>query len=166
MRESAEKSVRFSLAGRERRFWKRARRNFGRGSTNSRKRIIKTKSSCPFPAWCRVSDDGADDGKRLAFVKVLQGRLRAKDTVLCPQEDGAVAEQKIDELRIYSGERFETVAEAPAGTLCAAVGLQNVRPGDGIGEKQFRSQFRSGACDGGKGGVWRRSASADGAGVF
>ena len=83
------------------------------------------------------------DGKRLAFIKVMQGCLRAKDTVMCPQENGAAAEQKIDELRIYSGERFETVAEAPAGTLCAAVGLQGVRPGDGIGERQFRSRFRS-----------------------
>lgn len=85
----------------------------------------------------------ASDGKRLVFFKVMQGKIRAKDIVSCPTENGETVECKVDELRIYSGDKFLTVSEAQAGTLCAAVGLAEVMPGDGIGANVFRKSFSS-----------------------
>ena len=83
------------------------------------------------------------DGKRVVFLKVLQGKLCAKDLVRCPGKDESdFLLDKADELRIYNGNRFQTVSEVTAGTLCAAVGLQHAMPGDGIGEKLFHRTFR------------------------
>ena len=42
-------------------------------------------------------------------------------------------EEKADQIRIYSGAKFELVKEAPAGTVCAVTGLTHTFPGQGLG---------------------------------
>ena len=42
-----------------------------------------------------------------------------------------VWEEKADQIRIYSGAKFRTVEEAPAGTVCAVTGLSRSRAGEG-----------------------------------
>ncbi len=44
-----------------------------------------------------------------------------------------VWEEKVDQIRIYSGAKFRTVEEAPAGTVCAVTGLTRSRAGRGLG---------------------------------
>ena len=44
-----------------------------------------------------------------------------------------VWEEKADQIRIYSGAKFRTVDEAPAGTVCAVTGLSRSRAGEGLG---------------------------------
>ena len=44
-----------------------------------------------------------------------------------------VWEEKADQIRIYSGAKFRTVEEAPAGTVCAVTGLSRSRAGEGLG---------------------------------
>ena len=65
-------------------------------------------------------------GARLTYLKITGGTLRVK-TVLT--EDG----EKADQLRVYSGAKFKTVEEAPAGTVAAVTGLSRTSPGDGLG---------------------------------
>ena len=72
----------------------------------------------------KVSRDG--QGARLTYLKVTGGTLRVKAVLT---EDG----EKADQLRIYSGAKFKTVEEAPAGTVAAVTGLSRTCPGDGLG---------------------------------
>lgn len=72
----------------------------------------------------KVSRDS--QGARLTYLKVTGGTLRVKDVL---SRDG----EKADQLRIYSGAKFKTVEEAPAGAVVAVMGLSQTRPGDGLG---------------------------------
>ena len=75
-------------------------------------------------------------GSRLTYLKVTGGSLRAK-TLLSNRRPGQEAdkawEEKADQLRLYSGDKFRTVEEAPAGTICAVTGLSHTCPGQGLG---------------------------------
>lgn len=42
-------------------------------------------------------------------------------------------EEKVNQIRIYSGSKFEAVNNAEAGTVCAVAGLTQTRPGEGLG---------------------------------
>lgn len=66
---------------------------------------------------------------RLTYLKVTGGRLKVKDVVKGLNE-------KINQIRIYSGEKFEAVQEVEAGRVCAVTGLENTRPGQGIGAEE------------------------------
>lgn len=73
-----------------------------------------------------------DRGERLAWVKVTGGVLRAKQVVEgC--SGASTWEQKIDQVRIYNGEKYELAQEVAAGGICAVTGLAHVRPGDALG---------------------------------
>lgn len=72
-------------------------------------------------------------GERLAWVKVKGGTLRAKTQVTGMGRRGEPWAEKIDEVRLYQGASFETVAEVPAGRICAVTGLSHVVPGSALG---------------------------------
>ena len=65
-------------------------------------------------------------GNRLTWLKVTGGVLRVKETL--PGVPG-----KVNQIRIYSGERYDMVHAAQAGTVCAVTGLEDTHPGQGIG---------------------------------
>ena len=67
-------------------------------------------------------------GERLAWVKVTGGSLRAKMR-LAGSDRGVAWQEKANEVRLYQGASFETVAEVPAGRICAVTGLTHVVPG-------------------------------------
>lgn len=73
----------------------------------------------------KISRDS--QGNRLSHLKVTGGILKVKTAPVsgCPD--------KINQIRIYSGSRFETVQEAPAGTVCAVSGLSSSFAGQGLG---------------------------------
>ena len=75
-------------------------------------------------------------GARLTYLKVTGGTLRVKD-VLTNRHPGMPEEktwaEKADQLRIYSGAKFRSVEEAPAGTVAAVTGLSRTASGDGLG---------------------------------
>lgn len=70
-----------------------------------------------------------NQGNRLTYLKVTGGRLKVKDVV-----EGL--NEKVNQIRIYSGEKFEAVQEVEAGRVCAVTGLENTRPGQGIGAEE------------------------------
>ena len=72
-------------------------------------------------------------GERLAWVKVTGGTLRAKTQVTGMGRRGEPWAEKINEVRLYQGASFETVAEVPAGRICAVTGLSHVVPGSALG---------------------------------
>ena len=75
-------------------------------------------------------------GGRLVFLKILEGRLNARDSIPTPEGPA-----KVNELRIYNGAKYRTVPSVEAGDLAAAAGLAGVRPGDLVGARCERSRF-------------------------
>ena len=67
-----------------------------------------------------------DQGNRLTYLKVTGGRLNVKETL-----DGV--EGKVNQIRIYSGAKYEMVSQVEAGRVCAVTGLEGTYPGQGIG---------------------------------
>ncbi|MBQ6888286.1 MAG: TetM/TetW/TetO/TetS family tetracycline resistance ribosomal protection protein [Lachnospiraceae bacterium] len=66
-----------------------------------------------------------EQGNRLTFMKVTGGSLKVKSFL--------VEEEKVNQIRIYSGEKFEAVSEVQAGDVCAVMGPLKTYPGQGIG---------------------------------
>ena len=65
-------------------------------------------------------------GNRLTYLKVTGGELKVKETLT--GVDG-----KVNQIRIYSGDKYEMVQNAQAGMVCAVTGLEGTYPGQGIG---------------------------------
>lgn len=67
-------------------------------------------------------------GTRLTWLRVLSGTLQAKSVIETGGESG-----KVDQIRLYSGDKFAQVQTAGRGEVCAVTGLQKTRPGMGLG---------------------------------
>jgi len=77
--------------------------------------------------------------ERVSWLKVTGGTIRAKQVVEgCAQGDVSWSE-KVDQLRVYSGDQYEIAQEVPAGQVCAVTGLSQAMPGDGLGAQKTRS---------------------------
>lgn len=94
-------------------------------------------------------------GNRLTYVKITGGSLRVK-TILQGQTQVGVStnaggwnhdadessetsrqwEEKVDQIRIYSGTGYEMVQEAEAGCICAVTGLTKTICGEGLGGEE------------------------------
>ncbi|MEG2374202.1 MAG: TetM/TetW/TetO/TetS family tetracycline resistance ribosomal protection protein [Niameybacter sp.] len=70
-----------------------------------------------------------DQGNRLTHMKITGGSLKVR-SVLTKQEE------KVNQIRIYSGNKFESVGEVEAGTVCAVTGLTKTYPGEGLGNEE------------------------------
>ena len=77
----------------------------------------------------KIARDG--QGNRLSYLKITGGSLSVR-TQLSGQEDGGWQE-KVNQIRIYSGEKYQTVERAESGMVCAVTGLTHTRPGMGLG---------------------------------
>ena len=130
-----------------------------------------SEPDAPFRALCyKVRHDA--QGNRVCFFKVLSGSLRAREEIAlpvgCPTEPFGIGRAvfaplgkndlpgiedsrsgrrigtaKVNELRLYSGTRFQPIPIAERGMLCAATGLSGVRPGDVLGEGGGRNRFHT-----------------------
>lgn len=72
-----------------------------------------------------------EQGNRLTHLKILKGTLRVKEQL--PGGPGEEREEKVNQIRIYSGARYETVPQAEAGMICAVTGPALTRPGQSYG---------------------------------
>ena len=83
-----------------------------------------------------------DQGNRLTYMKITGGSLKVKSMLtnagaedkLRPGQE--VWEEKVNQIRVYSGDKYELINEAQAGTVCAVTGLGHTRPGEGLGVEQ------------------------------
>lgn len=74
----------------------------------------------------KISRD--EQNVRLTHLKVTSGTLKVRDTL-----QGSGWEEKVTQLRVYSGSKFQAVDEARPGDVVAAVGLTRTLPGLGLG---------------------------------
>ena len=66
-------------------------------------------------------------GERLTWLKVTGGQLRVREVLHGPNW-----EEKVNQIRLYSGAKFTAVDVAPAGTVCAVTGLTRTTAGEGL----------------------------------
>lgn len=86
-----------------------------------------------------------EQGNRLTYMKITGGSLKVK-TLLSSNSNGqslpgrkaeeVAWEEKADQIRLYSGAKYELTSEAEAGTVCAVTGLTRTYPGEGLGIEQ------------------------------
>ncbi len=80
-----------------------------------------------FGALCyKISKD--KNGNRLTHLKITGGSLRVKDLL---------NEEKVNEIRIYSGDKYESVNEVLSGDICAVTGLKESKAGSVYGNNAF-----------------------------
>lgn len=72
-------------------------------------------------------------GKRLSWTKITGGSLKTKDVIDISLPSGEVVREKVEEIRLYSGDKYKSVATAPAGCVCAILGLSSTLVGMGLG---------------------------------
>lgn len=76
----------------------------------------------------KISEDSR--GNRLTHMKITGGELRVRDVLTC--KTGGKSE-KVNQIRLYSGEKFAAPESAGAGTVCAVTGITFAGAGDGLG---------------------------------
>ncbi len=69
-----------------------------------------------------------DQGNRLTHMKLTGGKLKVKDTLT-----NGLWEEKVNQIRVYSGQKYEAVSELEAGSVCTVTGLSQTKPGEGLG---------------------------------
>ena len=74
----------------------------------------------------KISRD--EKGNRLTHLKVTGGKLKVKSQI--SYQD---IEEKVNEIRLYSGSKYETVQEVQKGEICSIIGFTKTRAGEGIG---------------------------------
>lgn len=95
--------------------------------------LLGLKEYCTVPEYpaefgARVFKISRDSqGNRMTHMKITGGMLRVRD-LLSGKET-----EKINQIRLYSGSRFEPVNEAGPGTVCAVTGPVTTCPGQGMG---------------------------------
>ena len=81
----------------------------------------------------RVYKIARDGNTRLTYLKITGGTLCARDEISYLTPDGHQMREKVNQLRLYSGEKFEQTDKADAGEICAVVGLSATYAGLGLG---------------------------------
>ena len=85
----------------------------------------------------RVYKIGSDpQGKRLTYVKITGGSLKVRSPIKYKDEKGNELEEKLSQIRLYSGIKYETAEEVSAGQVCALLGLSACRSGQGLGAEK------------------------------
>ena len=79
----------------------------------------------------KISRDA--QGNRLTWMKITGGKLKTREILHYVNQKGAETEEKIIQLRLYSGDKFTAPEEVSAGTLIAATGLSGTFAGQGLG---------------------------------
>ena len=78
----------------------------------------------------KISKD--HNNNRLTHLKITGGSLKVKD--ILNGMNGAIEwSEKVNEIRVYSGEKYDAVGEVKAGDVCAVIGLTNTYQGEGLG---------------------------------
>lgn len=73
---------------------------------------------------------------RLTYLKVTGGSLKVKQVLTGIDKNGEEWEEKVNQIRIYSGQKFQSVNEVSAGEVCAVTGPAMTYPGVGLGRER------------------------------
>ena len=72
-------------------------------------------------------------GNRLSWLRITGGALKVRETLRYVNQKGEETEEKVIQIRLYSGEKFTAADSVPAGALCAVTGLTGSFAGQGLG---------------------------------
>ena len=99
--------------------------------------IDKYTSEIPYSKnlfGAKVYKIGTDStGARLTYMKITGGRLSPKDMLTLRSPFGDAVREKVDSIRLYSGEKFKTLKCAEPGQVVAIPSLSATYAGQGIG---------------------------------
>lgn len=73
---------------------------------------------------------------RLTYMKITGGTLAPRDEIRYLSEEGVRITEKVSQIRLYSGDKFEQTDSASAGEICAVIGLSASYVGQGLGLEQ------------------------------
>lgn len=79
----------------------------------------------------KITED--EQGTRLTHLKITGGTLAVKAALPAPEEADGIAAEKVNQIRLYTGAKFQTVDCASAGMICAVTGLSRTFAGMGLG---------------------------------
>lgn len=77
-----------------------------------------------------------EKNNRLTHMKITGGELQVKQT-LCGKKNNREWEEKVEQIRVYSGSQYENVNKASAGMVCAVTGLTSTFCGEGLGNERM-----------------------------
>lgn len=95
-----------------------------------------TAETPPLPGFgAKVYKIARDNhGRRLSYLRITGGELSVRAPVrYLPLHAEDALEEKVAEIRIYSGQKYETADSVEAGSVCAVLGLTGTWPGQGLG---------------------------------
>jgi len=72
-------------------------------------------------------------GNRLTWLKITGGALKVRTPLTYKTGKDALLEEKVLQIRLYSGDKFTTPESVSAGQLCAVTGLSATRIGQDLG---------------------------------
>ncbi|PIH05428.1 GTP-binding protein [Clostridium combesii] len=81
-----------------------------------------------------------EQNNRLTYIKALSGSLKVKDEIALPNIENDFSE-KVNEIRIYNGDKYINVDKAEAGQIFAVTGLNSANVGDGIGTLKDKATY-------------------------
>lgn len=74
-----------------------------------------------------------EKGMRVAYIKVTKGVLSVKDEVEIHTPSKAFVKEKVDQIRFYSGLKYQVVSKVQEGDICGVIGLDSAVTGSGLG---------------------------------
>ena len=87
----------------------------------------------------KISED--EQGNRTTHLKICGGSLKVREIITAKDKEGNEWSEKVNSIRIYSGNKFKTAEIAEQGTVCAVTGLSKTFPGQGLGEEKNSDDF-------------------------
>ncbi len=80
-------------------------------------------------------------GNRLTWLKVTGGSLKVRSLLKYTNQKGEEKEEKLVQLRLYSGEKFTSPEELSAGQIAAVTGLSETFAGQALGGEPYAADY-------------------------
>ncbi len=79
----------------------------------------------------KISSD--EQGNRLTYMKITGGSLKVREQLTYSSDNGKTVSEKVNQIRVYSGNKFKTIDTAEKGSICTVLGLSRTQCGMGMG---------------------------------
>ena len=74
-------------------------------------------------------------GNRISWLRITGGTLKNREIIRYVNQKGEETEEKVIQIRLYSGDKFSAPDSVEAGMLCAVTGLSGTFAGQGLGSE-------------------------------